>query len=406
MIEFPKDFLWGAATSSHQVEGNNVNNDWWEWERQHPQKDPSGAACKHYELYREDFDSAAALGHNAHRFSVEWSRIEPRQGEFSEEGLRHYADVIAALKSRGLEPVVTLHHFTNPLWFARLGGWEHKRAPEIFLRFVDTVVRRFAGSVRYWVTINEPDVYVYYSYIIGDWPPEKKSLSIARAAAKTLTGTHIQAHALIHSVYRQLNTGPVGVSIAKNMPAFVSCTRSLRDRFATRLRERIFNLDILDTLSVRDALDFIGINYYSRHLVHTKGFWPRNILEDVCTYNHHPLPKNSMGWDIYPEGLYALLMQLKRYGVPLMILENGICTADDNQRWDFIAQHLRMVHRALEDGAKVTGYFYWSLLDNFEWDKGFAPRFGLIDVDYATQKRTPRPSAYKFAQVCTTGRID
>jgi beta-glucosidase len=405
MIEFPKDFLWGAATSAHQVEGNNSNNDWWEWEARHPDRDSSGRACNHYELYPADFDLAREFGHRAHRLSVEWSRIEPQEGHFVESALSHYVGVVAALADRGLEPVVTLHHFTNPLWFARLGGWENRKASVYFLRFIEKVVPALASRVRYWVTVNEPDVYTYYSYVVGDWPPQKKSLRAARAVSKELIRAHIQAYRRIHALYETLRMPAPRVTLAKNMPAFVACTSSWRDRAAVFVREKLFNRDFLEALIRLRSLDFIGVNYYSRTLVHVRGWGIGNMLMDTCVDNHRPLPKNSLGWDIYPEGLSGHLDKLKQYNLPFFILENGICTADDNQRWDYIARHLHALHRAMQGGAVVMGYLYWSLLDNFEWDKGFGPRFGLVDVDYATHRRLPRPSAYKFAEVCKTGKL-
>jgi len=180
MIEFPKDFLWGAATSAYQVEGENSNSDWWEWEKRGRGKEPSGQACRHYELYKEDFDLAKSLNHNTHRLSVEWSRIEPQEGVFSDKELAHYQQVLTALRERNLKPLVTLHHFTNPVWFSRIGGWENKRSIDYFLRYTKRVVEALGNQVEYWMTINEPLVYAYHAYILGVWPPEKKSVFAAR----------------------------------------------------------------------------------------------------------------------------------------------------------------------------------------------------------------------------------
>lgn len=406
MIEFPKGFLWGAATSAYQVEGNNVNSDWWAWEKAAGLKEPSGRACRHYELYRQDFDLAKSLNHNAHRLSLEWSRIEPEEGKFSSRELGHYQDVILSLKERNLEPIITLHHFSNPLWFARLGGWQNRKASNYFLRFVEQVVNRFANQVRYWVTINEPLVYVYHAYILGFWPPQAKSLLKARQVEKNLVSAHLKAYRLIHSIYRNNKLNQPYVSIAKNMPAFVACRPDIKDRLSVYLRERFFNFNLLDRLAACRCLDFIGVNYYSRTLIEVEKWSLRNLMADVCRNNHHPLPKNSMGWDIYPQGLYHLLLKLKRYNLPVIILENGICTDDDKLRWDFIEKHLKNLHLAIGEGVNVTGYIYWSLIDNYEWDKGFAPRFGLIEMDYNTYQRTIRESARKFSSVCKTGRLD
>jgi len=406
MIEFPSKFFWGAATSSYQVEGNNINSDWWQWEQRVGLKERSGEACRHYQFYKEDFNIAKQLGHNAHRLSVEWSRIEPRENNFSEQELRHYLEVIDCLKAQGIEPIVTLHHFTNPLWFVESGGWLGKRSAEYFLGYVEKVVSVLCGRVSFWVTINEPMVYVYHAYILGIWPPQEKSFFKARKVIENLISAHLKAYRLIHAIYQKNNLARPMVSIAKNMQAFQPCGRSLRNKLAARLRDKLFNFDFINKLIRRSALDFIGINYYSRALVDVRGWRISNLLLDVCQDNHSRLKKNSLGWDIYPQGLSELLLKLKRYNLPIFILENGICTDDDTQRWDFIYAHLKSLSLAINQGAHILGYIYWSLIDNYEWDKGFAPRFGLIEIDYANFKRTPRESAWKLAKVCQTARLN
>lgn len=258
--------------------------------------------------------------------------------------------------------------------------------------------------MHYWVTINEPLVYVYHAYILGTWPPQAKSLLKARQVADNLVRAHIKAYKLIHGIYRDNQLAAPAVSIAKNMPAFVACRQDIKDRLSVYLRDRFFNFNLLDKLA--HFLDFIGVNYYSRTLIEVEKWNPANLMSDNCRNNHHPLPKNSMGWDIYPQGLYSVLMKLKRYNLPVIILENGICTGDDNLRWDYIKEHLKNLRRAMDEGVNVEGYIYWSLMDNYEWDKGFWPRFGLIEVDYNTYRRTVRESARKFAAVCKTGRLD
>lgn len=402
MIKFPHNFFWGAATSAYQVEGNNRNADWWEWEKKSGLTN-SGLACRHYELYLSDFDLAKSLNHNAHRFSVEWSRIEPQENEFSSLELGHYAQVVRALRERGLEPIVTLHHFTNPLWFACLGGWENKQCLKYFLRYVEKIVENLAPEVRFWITFNEPLVYVYHAYILGLWPPQEKSLLKAGRVTQNLAEAHIKAYHLIRRIYKKKNLPPPQISIAKNIQAFNPCIPTLKNKIAAYLRDRNFNLNFLDKLSRAHSLDFIGINYYTRSLVEVEGRTLRHFLLDVCQKGHSSLKKNSLGWDIYPEGLYQILLRLKKYKLPLFILENGICTKDDGQRWKFIVEHLKSVYLAMQQGVEVLGYIYWSLLDNFEWDKGFAPRFGLVEVDYQTYQRRVRESAKKFAVVCQSG---
>lgn len=405
MMQFPRGFIWGAATSAYQVEGDNVNSDWWQWEKD-AGKENSGFACCHYRLYEQDFDLAKGLNHNAHRLSIEWSRIEPKQGRFSEEELKHYVEVILALKARNIEPMVTLHHFTNPTWLAQLGGWENRRSIDYFLRYCDFVVRALAKQVNYWITINEPTIYISHAYLFGAWPPQVRSFLKAKTVEGNLALAHIKAFRLIHNIYKEAHYLKPFVGISQYTQAFVPCAGTLKNRFAAYLRNKRFNLGFLDCLMRHKAMDFIGINYYSRQLVDVKGWGLLNLLKDVCKDNHHPVTKNSLGWDIYPEGLHNVLLGLKRYGLPVFITENGICTQDDNQRWEYIKAHLKNIHHAKEKGVDVKGYLYWSLIDNFEWDKGFRPRFGLIDVDYTTYKRTVRESAEKFAQVCKTGILE
>lgn len=406
MMRFPEKFLWGAATAAHQVEGNNTQNDWWQWEQRGGGREPSLAACMHYSRYREDFDLAKSLGHTCHRLSVEWSRIEPRRGEFSAEAAAHYRDVIAALRERGLEPVVTLHHFTNPAWFAQQGGWAGSRAVEYFCAYVERIVAELAGSVTYWVTINEPLIYLYYGFIAGDWPPNVRSLPEALKVRSNFIRAHIAAYRLIHRIYAGRSLMPPLVSIAHHMPAYVACTTRVRDRLGVWMRNKIVNDNILGVLRRRKTLDYIGVNYYSRTLVHADGWSIRGLMFDGCRHHDDTLAKNSLGWEIYPQGLLDILMRLRVFRLPVFILENGICTEDDRLRWEFIRQHLVRVHEAVQKGVPVVGYIYWSLMDNFEWDKGFTPRFGLIDINYATGARTIRDSARQYSKVCSTNLLE
>ena len=406
MIRFPDNFLWGAATSAHQVEGNNTGSDWWKWEQGGGGKGPSGAACRHYEQYRQDFNLARSLGHTCHRLSIEWSRIQPGPGEFSVEALAHYKDVIAALRERHIEPVVTLHHFTNPQWFADKGGWAGAEAVDLFCAYVDRVIDALAGDVTYWVTINEPLIYLFYSHIAGDWPPNKRSLPLAARVRSNLIKAHIRAYRLIHAAYKKRNLSPPRVSIAHHMPAYVACTGSVRNRAAVWLRNKLVNYNILDILACHRTLDYIGVNYYSRTLVDTDRWSMPDLLFKSCCHHHETLVKNSMGWEVYPQGIHDILMMLRKYRLPVFILENGICTGDDRLRWEYIKRHLFKIHEAIQRGVPVIGYAYWSFMDNFEWDKGFDPRFGLIHVDYKTGDRTIRESARNYSAVCATNQLE
>ncbi|MCM8789834.1 MAG: glycoside hydrolase family 1 protein [Candidatus Omnitrophica bacterium] len=395
MMQFPDGFLWGATLSSYQAEGDNISSDW----------QGAGAAARHYELYRQDFDLAKQLNHNAHRLSIEWSRIEPEAGKFSEQEINHYIEVIDSLRAGSIEPVVTLHHFTNPLWFSHTGGWLNPKAPEYFSRYAQKIVDALAGKVKFWITINEPLVYVYHSYILGVWPPHKKSFFKAKKVTKNLLCAHTKAYKLIHSIYKSLGLESCMVSIAKNLQSFVPCNLSFKNRLAVYLRNKLYNFDPLEKLIRQRSLDFIGVNYYTRNLIDVTGWSLTSLLIETCKNNHSSLKKNSLGWDIYPQGLYELLMRLNKYRLPIFITENGICTDDDSLRKEFIHQHLKQVYLAIQQGVKVLGYLYWSLLDNYEWDKGFGPRFGIIEVDYTTYKRRVRESAKFFAEVIKSGSL-
>ena len=405
MKKFPQAFLWGAATSAHQVEGQNIHNDWWQAEQNHALKEASGFACRHYEFYAQDFAIARELNHNCHRFSIEWSRIEPLEGRFDASAIEHYRKVIIDLKSRGLEPVVTLHHFTNPVWFSQKGGWTKFKLQEYFLRFVDRIVKEFATQVKFWITINEPLVYSSHSYLLGVWPPQEHSLFKTAKVTFNMAQAHIQAYRIIHRIYQEKALEKPMVSIAANLQAFEICRSTLKNKLAVYLRHKLYNLYFIEKLLHKKTLDYIGVNYYSRNLVDVASWGIRHLLVDTCNYNHQPLRKNSLGWDIYPQGLYKLLIALKKYNLPILIAENGICTEDDNLRWDYIREHLEELHKAIEQGVGILGYIYWSLLDNFEWDKGFAPRFGLVHVDYQNQKRTIKTSAKKLAEVFKNNEI-
>jgi beta-glucosidase len=397
---FPSSFFWGAATSSHQVEGNNTNNDWWAWET--AGKIPKSlAACDQFHRFETDFDIAQSLHHNTHRFSIEWSRIEPRFGTIDPAAIEHYRTLALALKKRGLEPVVTLHHFTNPQWFAELGGWENPDAVTYFLRYVELIVRSLSDCVSWWVTINEPTMLAYQGYVKGEWPPGIQSLWRSRRVFLNLAKAHVESYVKIKSIQKESHVG-----FAHNMIAFTPCrAHSVLDRMVTHLRDHFFNFYFLKAVVKRKkTMDFIGLNYYWRDYIHFDGLkW----LGRVCSLEHHRDSgvRNMVGWEVYPQGLYDFLMKLAPFQLPILITENGMCTNNDHERWEYIASHLAAIHRAMEAGARVMGYLYWSLLDNFEWHEGYRPRFGLVEVDFNTQERRIRPSAQKLADVFRTSQL-
>lgn len=363
-------FLFGAGTSSHQVEGGNRNNDWWAWEQTRPAHLRSGKACDHWNRYEADFALAQQLGHSAHRISIEWSRIEPSKGQFSRSAIEHYRDVLVSIRKHGMKSFVTLHHFTNPLWVARNGGWESGRTPELFGLYTKYVVQHLGDLVDFWVTINEPMVYASQSYAKGKWPPQKKSFYRTWKVVRNMAKGHKAAYQAIHSVLPHARVG-IAKHVVAHMP-FVS------DMWFNRA---FFWL-------TGGTHDFIGINYY---FAHGSDAWAG--------------PRSDMGWPIIPESLTDVLLDMKRYGKPLYVTENGLADEVDSRRADFIRSHIRAVEAAQRQGADVRGYLHWSLLDNFEWADGFAPRFGLIAVDYETMERTIRPSAYAYKAIIEQSRM-
>ena len=421
---FPKGFLWGSATAAHQVEGNNTHSDWWAWEQAGRVKTPSGLACDHYRRFAEDFDLAASLGHNAHRCSIEWSRIEPAEGRWDDEALAHYVDVVRALRERHLEPIITLHHFTTPQWLAAKGGWTNPEVVDAFARYVHRVAEALAGQVRYWVTINEPMVYVRMHYVQGIGPPGGRDLQQAVRVIEHLIRAHAVGYRILHERRRADDPLPK-VGIAHHVPDFRPCRRWWPlDRWATSLSDRVFTRSMLEVLTrgrwsmpgvaswvipeARNTLDFLGINFYGRQFIRltlSLDGWPRNS----CDLGHHQrevTERTSMGWDVHPESFFQTLVRFKAMGLPILVTENGTSMADDTRRWSYIERHLQAMARALQAGVAVIGYCYWSLLDNFEWADGFEPRFGLIEMDYATQERRVRESARRYAQVCRTNRLE
>ncbi|TMQ72619.1 MAG: glycoside hydrolase family 1 protein [Candidatus Eisenbacteria bacterium] len=387
-FSFPERFLWGTSTSAQQVEGNITNNDWSAWEDAGRVSVRSGLACDHYHRFRGDFDLAHDLAHNAHRFSLEWSRIEPEENRFSEKELQHYREVIEALRTRGLEPIVTIHHYTFPRWLAEKGGWDHGAIERYYVRYVSRVVDAYKDLVRWWITLNEPIVQVFKGWIIGQWPPGRVS-DYPRAM----------------------------VSVAKHCLALTpNHPHNPFDWISTRTRGFLFNelfLDALQTgrlalpgqfferLPFGRTLDFIGINYYTRDFVRNTGLNLPGLVGTSGTLEVERRigKRNDLGWEVYPEGLGHFLRDFHRYRLPLLITENGIPAVDEDDRWGFIYLHLWQVMRAMATRIPVVGYLYWSLLDNYEWTDGYSARFGLIGVNFKTQERIVRPSGRWLAEL-------
>lgn len=399
-FSFPTDFLWGSATSSYQVEGNNQNNDWFLAEAENKIKFSCGIACDSYRRFREDFDIAKSLNHNSHRLSLEWSRIQPEEGHFDPDEINHYRKVLESLKERGIQSIVTLHHFTNPIWFAQKGGWSNKESPLYFDNYVKKVISELGGLSRIWVTINEPLVYVYNSFYQGIWPPGVSSLRQSLKVLDNLKRAHKKAYKSIHSGL----SDNVKVGIAKHLRFFSACSyfNLGQNNIPAFLRRKYFNYKILDELHKEKTMDFIGVNYYTGDFLK---FDFRDLFGKNCLKAHHKQRKNFLGWYVSPEKMFNLLMDIKKYNLPVLITENGTVETEDKMYADYLRQHLFYLDKAIKSGVKVLGYMWWSLLDNFEWDKGFSPKFGLVSVD-ENQNRKVKPFAYLYKKICTENKIE
>lgn len=379
-LKFPEGFLWGAATSAYQVEGGINNCDW-------AKVYPAGIACDHYNRYEEDFDIAKSLGHNAHRFSIEWSRIEPEEGKFDEKEIEHYRNVIKALRARGMEPFVTLWHWTLPYWVAKMGGWEKRKTIKYFERYVEKIIEELGNDVKFWITLNEPEIYSGNSYLKGIWTPQKKNF----ISYFLVTCNLIKAHRKAYEIIKKINPA-AQAGIAKNNIYF----EAYQNKFVNRLLKKIidwwWNFYFLN--QIKNEQDFIGLNHYFHNRIN-RGF-NKNENKKI----------SDMGWELYPEAIYYVLKDLRKYNKPIYITENGLADAADKNREWFIKESLKNIHKAIQEGVDVRGYLYWSLLDNFEWDKGFWPRFGLVEIDYKTMERKIRPSAREYKKIVAKNAIE
>lgn len=399
MKHFPDNFYWGAATASYQVEGGIENTDWAKAARE-GRVPPCGRACDHYHRYEADFDIAKELSHNAHRFSVEWARIEPEEGKFDEAAIEHYRDVLKALHTRNITPFITIWHFTLPLWFSESGGFERKDAPEIFARYSAYVVEKLGDLCVNFSTINEPSVYASNGWLRGSWPPFKrfaltdmvaitnsgrtyeskadkglKPVFLYLRVMKNLALAHNAAYKRIKSVRPESNVNFVHHVIV--FDANWNPLNKLKAYIVNRLWTHKF------MRHTEGHYDSIGLNYYFYTQFGDRRQWR----------------KTDMDWNFAPEHIYDALMMLKRYQKPVFISEAGLADATDNGRAEYITKQVDATRRAIEDGVDVRGHMYWSLLDNYEWALGFEKRFGLVEIDYDTLERKIRPSAYVYKKI-------
>ncbi|MBT4317996.1 MAG: glycoside hydrolase family 1 protein [Candidatus Marinimicrobia bacterium] len=420
VLDFPKGFQWGVATSAHQVEGNSINN-WSRWEEGNFQDglphihegEKSGIASDHWKRFKEDILLIKELGVDVYRFSVEWSKIEPEEGLFSKKAIQHYQEVCDALLSAGIKPVITLHHFTNPLWFEDLGAFEKEENIKYFTRFSEFVFEELNAKVDKWCTINEPAVYTSQGYFNGVFPPGKKDPQLAGVVMKNLLLAHTRVYNLLKS-HRNGKKHQIG--IVKNIFPFDPFNRwNPLDWFVSRTLDEVFNQGALDYFitgnfefnmpgmnkvvfndpSVIKSLDFIGLNNYSHQRV--KSQFSLNNFFRFQFYDDEEM--TDMPYPIYPEAIYRSIKRVSAIGKPIIITENGVADKSDTIRPKYIDRYLFAVSKAIDEGANIKGYYYWTLMDNFEWSEGYAMKFGLYEVDFKNQKRTLREGSKHYIDI-------
>ncbi|MBU0534851.1 MAG: family 1 glycosylhydrolase [Patescibacteria group bacterium] len=386
-MKFPADFIWGTAVSAYQTEGNNSNTDWWLWEhnKKRGQKyplEPSGLACDSYNRYEEDFELAKQMHNNGIRLSVEWARIEPKEGVFDQKELDHYKKVLKAARDKGLKTYVTLHHFTNPIWFAKKRGWVNLKAPWYFARYAKKCAQELGPLTNVFFTINEPQVLSMICYLLGIWPPNKVNPILSYKCQLILMKAHNEAAKAIKSV------GNYTVGIVKHIVWYE--TFEVRPFFLDRLMAKFLfflNSDFF-IYPILKHVDVIGLNYYfTNQIKNLKPIHPAGMV-------------SNLNWWINPEGLKKVLLHMKRYKVPIYITENGLADTEDKLRKVFIKAMLIACYESMQMGVQLEGYFYWSLIDNFEWHEGYWPKFGLVAIDRKTLARKPRKSFYYYGEIC------
>ena len=387
-IAFPDGFLWGTATAAHQVEGGNWNNDWWAWEHNplSPCVEPSGDAIDHYHRYPDDIALLAELGFGTYRFSIEWSRIEPEDGEFSNAALDHYRRMCATCQEHGITPIVTFHHFTSPRWVSHLGGWAEPDTADRFARFCGRATEALGDLIGWGCTLNEPNIVATAGYLTGDFPPGRHDSALRRAVNDVFIVGHRKA---VESIKSGPGDFPVGLCLAMSDYQPVDGGEAMVERIRRNMQDVY--------LEAARGDDFMGVQTYSRDRVGPEGIVPPPEGAELTL----------MGYEFWPEALEATLREAwaKTDGTPLLVTENGIGTADDTRRVEYYERALQGVRRALDDGLDIRGYTAWSAFDNFEWALGYRPTFGIIAVDRSTQERTPKPSAHLLGGVARTNRL-
>jgi len=416
--QFTRGFLWGTATAAHQVEGGNTNNQWYVWEQAGRTKGVSGLACDWWGgRWREDFDRAAESGQKAHRLSVEWSRIQPAPDQWDEDALEHYRLMLRGLRERGMTAMVTLHHFTHPLWLDQRGAWENEEVGLHFERFVRKTVEALKEYCGLWCTINEPNFYAGLGYVTGDMPPGGGGLRLAIRVQANMARAHAAAYRTIHEIQPKARVGYA----LHYRPAVPRRRWFPLDSITSRLRHLGLNLSFPSAVStgvmrtplgrismpeVKGTQDYFGINYYTADTTWFDLLQPKELFTHAGFPRGADLGETGMIANI-PQAFYdALRWAVRTYpNLPILITENGIDSSDDVVRRRYLAQHLHQIWRALNFNWQIKGYFHWTLVDNFEWERGWTQRFGLWALDTDTQKRTKRPSADLYAAICKSNSL-
>lgn len=416
---FPRGFLWGTATAAYQVEGNTTNSSWYAWEQQPGriyQGQKSGLACDWWNgRWREDFDRAAEAGQNAHRFSIEWSRIQPAPDRWDEAALDHYLEMLRGLSERGMTPLVTLHHFSDPLWLTELGGWENEAAVDYFAAFVRKAVEALKDYVSLWITLNEPNVYVANGYLMGVFPPGKQDLGAMIKVMTNLVRGHAAAYRQIHALQPTARVGVAnmyrGVLPARNWLPLDRLVAGVQSRFFNEFFPRALQDGILrfpawtrKLPEAKGTQDFIGVNYYTQEL---SAFSLLKAGELFGRRYYRPAaPLSETRFIAHePQGMFTALKWALQFKAPIIVTENGVDDSQDALRPRYLVEHLHQVWKAVNFNFPIKGYFHWTLVDNFEWERGWSQRFGLWELDVQSGARRKRPSADLYAEICRENGI-
>ena len=413
-LEFPSEFMWGVATASHQIEGNNKNN-WSEFES-NKKLELSGIACDHWNRWESDFDLIENLGTGHYRFSIEWSRIQPKEEEWSDESLEQYSQMVEDLISRNIEPMITLHHFSHPIWFQEKGGFEVESNINYWITFCEKVFSKLGQRVKWWCTINEPTVFTAMGYVLGEFPPGARSFKKTRAVSRNL----MIAHARCYRALKKMKGGEqANIGLVKNINIFDPYRRwNLLHWIQSKILDEMFNKCWLRGLKtgkfrtpsslfsskipgLKGSSDFIGVNYYT-HLLATP-FMPTTVEIDPLIRPWEE--RTDFRYPMYAEGLRRSFEMVKNLNLPIIVTENGVADDDDDMRPEHIRRHLWITSKAIKDGFDIRGFYHWSLMDNFEWAEGYTQRFGLYHVDFESQDRTLKESGKLYSKVIEENTI-